>query len=277
MKVLIVGRGKVGTALAAKLRDTPHKARLVAARPRAPRVGADVDLVVLAVRDGALASLAQEMADAHPRGFGAAVVHVAGALGAGVLGPLRGVASGVGRAHPLASFASKRAPPELRGALWLVDGDRVAVARARRLGRALGLEPRKWPGLPPDAYHAAAALTAGGTAALVAAGVRLLAAHGVPSSHASRALAALLLTVAENVRRVGFPTALTGPVRRGDAATVRRHLAAAEAQSAEIADLYRSVGRAQLSLARAIADVDDQALRRVARALEQRPRRRPRG
>jgi predicted short-subunit dehydrogenase-like oxidoreductase (DUF2520 family) len=76
------------------------------------------------------------------------------------------------------------------------------------------------------AYHAAAALVANGAAALAHAGVDVLVALGIERREAARTLAGLLRSVADNVAHVGVPDALTGPIARGDAATVRLHRAA---------------------------------------------------
>jgi predicted short-subunit dehydrogenase-like oxidoreductase (DUF2520 family) len=69
-------------------------------------------------------------------------------------------------------------------------------------------------------------LVANGTAALAHAGVRILCELGFSRRAAERALASLLTSVAANVCEVGVPAALTGPVVRGDVATIERHLAA---------------------------------------------------
>lgn len=267
MNVLVVGRGKVAHAIRAKL-GAPHRVRLVASRGRAPRIDDDVDLVVLAVRDDALPELARQLSAAHPRPMAAAVIHVAGARGPEALSALAGRCAGVGRAHPLVSFAARRVVPELGGALWLVDGERVAVARARRFARALGGAPRRWPRVSPAAYHAAAALTANGAVALAGAAARVLVDAGAPASEVAPALGVLLRSVAENVTRLGLPGALTGPVRRGDADTVARHRAALVGQPSEIKELYRAAAAAQLPLAEELGEATPAELRRVRRVLE---------
>jgi predicted short-subunit dehydrogenase-like oxidoreductase (DUF2520 family) len=67
-------------------------------------------------------------------------------------------------------------------------------------------------------------------------------------------LGPLLRSVADNVARLGFPEALTGPVRRGDAAGVEKHLRALCERLPEAVPLYVAAAQAQLPLARAIAD-----------------------
>lgn len=265
MNVIVIGRGKVGSAILARSR-APLSVRLVSARGALPRALDGADLIVLAARDTALPSLARRLRRRAKQPLRAAVIHVAGGLGPEVLASLAGRCAGVGRAHPLLSFADAKRGPELRGAVWLVEGDRVAVARARAFARALGGVPRAWK-LDPARYHAAAALTANGAAALAGASARVLQAAGVPASEIAPALGALLRSVAENVARLGLPGALTGPVRRGDARAVARHLQALAVEDPEIAGLYRAAAVAQLALAEALGEASPRELRAVGRAL----------
>src|SRR5262249_37369285 len=155
-----------------------------------------------------------------------AVVHVAGALGPEALEALRGQCAGVGQAHPLLSFASPRTAPELTGAHLLVSGDPVARARARALAVRLGMTARAWAEPDPGAYHAAGGRLANGSAAPASVASRLLEGAGCPERDAGRVLGPLLRSVADNIERLGLPHALTGPIRRGDAATIQQHLAA---------------------------------------------------
>lgn len=264
MKVLFYGAGKLGRTLAREARRAGLRVTLRAARRGAPR-RIDHDLVVLCVRDPDLPAAALALAGALGRR--SAVVHVAGALGPEVLSALRKRVAGVGQAHPMLSFASAAAPPSLAGAHVLVMGDRVAVLRASRLARALGMLPRRLTRLDRTRYHAAAGLVANGSAALAGAGARLLVAAGVPRRAVPLMLGPLLRSVAENVTRLGVPQALTGPVRRGDAVTIRRHLDAIAHATPELVALYTAVARAQLPQARVLGDAPARALREVERVL----------
>ena len=267
MNVVIIGAGKVGRALAQGLRATKHSVKLVPARRARPRLRGRVDLVVLAVRDPELPALARELAEERWVPRGAAVVHVAGALGPEVLAPLRPHCAGIGLAHPLASFASARHPPRLDGALLLVAGDRAATRRAGELGRSLGLAPATWRRVDAASYHAAAALAANGAVALIAAAAQVLVDAGAPRRPAERALGKLLASVAENIGHLGLPGALTGPIRRGDAQAIARHRAALSRQGTEIKELYSVLGRIQLELSRQLGEASPDALDEVARAL----------
>jgi predicted short-subunit dehydrogenase-like oxidoreductase (DUF2520 family) len=253
LSVFVFGAGKAGSALARALRARGLTTKLRAARKGLPRA-IDADVVVLAVRDRDLAPLAEKMRDAGVVPARAVVVHVAGALGAAPLASLRGSCAGVGQMHPMISFATPRWAPVLARGNMHVQGDPRAVSRARTLARVLGMTPRTVPDLDPIAYHAAAGLVANGAAALAAVGAELLVRAGVARSVAPAMLGPLLRSVAENVERLGFPEALTGPVRRGDVAGLEKHLATLRAKLPEAVSLYLAAAQAQLPLARAIAE-----------------------
>jgi predicted short-subunit dehydrogenase-like oxidoreductase (DUF2520 family) len=81
-------------------------------------------------------------------------------------------------------------------------------------------------------------------------------------------LAALLRSVAMNVGALGFPEALTGPVRRGDATAVARQIALIRATANDALPLFVELIRAQLPLARALAEASDTAFDAIARLVE---------
>ncbi len=267
MKITIIGAGKVGRSWAQALRGTCHTVRLFAARAGLPAQRVTDALLILAVRDGQVAEWAQRLAEAAWVSRRTAVVHVAGALGTSPLEPLRGCAAGLGRAHPAVSFPSSRWTPGLLGASLLVAGDAVAVRRASTAGRAVGLVPRVGDEVDPVTYHAACALAANGGAAIAAAACRLLVQSGLPVEIAPAVVGPLLRSVGENVLQLGLPVALSGPVRRGDAGTVRRHLGRLRAQTPDLVPLYRELGRVQLALARELAEALPKDLDAVESAL----------
>jgi predicted short-subunit dehydrogenase-like oxidoreductase (DUF2520 family) len=259
MRVFLYGAGKVGRALFAAIRKAGWKAELHSARKGLPKRPIDADLVIFAVRDRDMLPLATQIAEARLVSKRAACVHAAGALDATPLAPLRGVCAGVAQMHPMISFASLRMFPTLARGNVHVQGDAVAVKRARALAKKLGMTPRTIPRLDTVGYHAAAGLVANGAAALAAVGAELLAACGVPAREAPKILGPLLRSVAENVEALGFPAALTGPVRRGDAGGLAKHLATLRQRMPGAVPLFLASARAQLPLARAIGDAPAQA------------------
>lgn len=268
LRVSIVGVGKVGRGLFAALRGARVRATIVGARAlleRPRRLRGDV--VVIAARDGAIPVVAKLLAEQGLVPEGAIVVHCAGALDAEVLAALRPGCAGVAQLHPMISFADPERPPSLVGGHAHVAGDPEAVKRARRLCRAIGLVPRTFPGLDRVAYHASAGLVANGAAALAAAGRDLLLKAGAREADVPAMLGPLLRSVAENVERMGLPAALTGPVRRGDAAAVGKHLAVLREKAPHLEELYVAAAKAQLPLARALGDATPEAFDAVERAI----------
>ncbi len=265
--VLVLGAGKVGTALSKALRARGVQSTLRAARKGLPRA-IDQRVLVLAVRDRDLRVLAQSLADARLVPADAVVLHVAGALDAEPLAPLRELCAGVAQMHPMISFASTRAAPGLARGNVLVQGDRAAVLCARRIARLLEMTPRSIKGLDTVAYHAAAGLVANGAAALAGVGAELLVGAGVPHRVAPKMLGPLLRSVADNIERLGFPQALTGPVRRGDASGVEKHLVTLRAKLPRAVGLYLAAARAQLPLARAIGEAPPENFEAIARIIE---------
>ncbi len=266
--VYIIGAGKVGAGLARALREVGVTVTLRAQRKGLPSKRIEAPFVILAVRDRELLALAERLRDARLLGHGdVVVVHCAGALGPEPLAPLRSKRVAVAQMHPMISFASTdRTPSLVRGQLH-VDGDARAVRAAKLLGKKLGMTPRTVRGLDRVLYHASAGLVANGAAALAAGGVDLLGRAGVDPRTAAAMLGPLLRSVADNVEAMGLPAALTGPVRRGDAAGVKRHLEMILKAAPHLAPMYVAASRLQVPLARELADAPAENFEAIERVL----------
>lgn len=249
---IVIGRGRVGSALARALGVTPVGRT---------RVDGRSTVVVLAVPDAEIAEAAARVAVNRRT----VLLHCAGARDARVLKEARRRGASVGVIHPLVSFADRRRPPALAGTTFVIGGDRRARAAAKEIAKAVGAHALVAE-IHGAAYHAAAALAANGAAALAARSVEVLRRLGVGRRDAERAIGALLATVADNVHRIGLPRALTGPIARGDAATVAAHRAALPPRAAA---LYEAIAPAILELARQSGLRPSQAAK-VRRALQAR-------
>jgi predicted short-subunit dehydrogenase-like oxidoreductase (DUF2520 family) len=268
VNVFILGAGKVGRALARALAKAGYGVTLRPARKGVPRKKIDAGVVILSVRDTQLGPLAEQLARAGVVPRTAVCVHNAGALPADALAALRPVCAGVAQMHPMISFASKTFSPSIARGQCHVKGDPVAEKRVRAMAKKIGMTPRTFAKLDTVGYHAAAGLVANGAAALAALGEELLVASGVPRKDAPKMLGPLLRSVAENVEALGFPDALTGPVRRGDAGAIERQIALLEARVPEAVPLFVASGLAQVPIARKIGDAPPagfDALERVLR------------
>jgi predicted short-subunit dehydrogenase-like oxidoreductase (DUF2520 family) len=214
----VIGAGRVGSAIAARLRE------------RGIDLGADdPELVLLCVPDRAIADVAAATAT------GPWLAHVSGATPLAALEPHErrfGL-------HPLQTFTRDRGAEQLDGAFAAVTAE---TDQARQLGdwlaRLLGLEPFPLADDRRATYHAGAAIASNYLVTLRRAAGSLLEAAGAPPE----ALDPLMRRTIEN----GFE--LTGPIARGDWETVDAHLAAIRADRPELEPLYVTLGETTKAL-----------------------------
>lgn len=212
-RIAVVGRGRAGGALAARLDE---RGLLVDATP---------DLIVLAVPDSAIASVASGLA------AGPWVAHVSGATSLAALAPHVRRFS----VHPLQTFTRARGPEQLDGAWAAITGDTDdALVRADWLARTLGLHPFPLDDGRRALYHAGASMASNFLVTLYRASARALEAAGAPPD----ALVPLMRRTIEN----GFD--LTGPIARGDWQTVDRHLDALGRELPDLMPMYRAMAEA---------------------------------
>lgn len=245
-------RGERVVAVAGRALDAPST-RAVAARFDAPAVpvqaaGAGADLVVLAPPDVVLGDVARAVAPSIEAG--ALVVHLSGASGLGVLGPIaeqRGHADVViGALHPLQSLPSiEGGADRLAGAWAAVAGGEAVTA----LATDLGMHPFDVADEQRARYHAAACVASNHLVALLGQVERLADAADVPVA----AFEPLVRATVDHVVALGPSAALTGPVARGDVATIEAHLSA-------LPDGERRSYAAMADAARVLAGRTDPAL-----------------
>jgi predicted short-subunit dehydrogenase-like oxidoreductase (DUF2520 family) len=177
------------------------------------------------------------------------ILHASGSLSTEVLEPLARRGHPVGGLHPLAAIADPvDGADRLRGATFGVEGEGAARALAERLvhacdGEVLNIHPGG-----KALYHAAAVFASNYAVALLAVAERLMGEAGVGQEQARAALARLAAGAVENVAAHGPAAALTGPIARGDAETVARHLARLSGAERGV---YCLLGREALELAEA--------------------------
>lgn len=263
----IVGVGRLGTALAAALVRRGWKLRLVVDQDaRAAREGRRVigsgrtaaaigraarpgDVVIIAVPDAAVGRVAASLAASGPSWEGKTVLHTSGILPAGALRPLRERGARIASVHPVQSIPRKDAPASaFRGIVWGIEGDEPALGTAQAIVRSLGGHVLRLSEKHKPLYHAACALASNALVALTGASFDILAAAGIDEKTAAAALLPLMQGTLQNVKDLGPQEALTGPVSRGDEATVKKHLEALGGDPGALA-VYRALGKQALRLA----------------------------
>ncbi len=255
----IIGPGRAGIGLALALTEAGHEVWLHGRRGKdvppplrlswggMPDWLGRADVVVLAVRDGAIEPAAREVAGAQAITGRHVVLHLSGMLGIEPLIALRPSGAALGVLHPLQAIARPESAPErFRGALAALTGDAAAVRAAERLARDVGMRPVRLEAGAKPLYHAAAAIASNYLVVLAGLTERLLTDAGLASDDARAGLVALMQGTLDNVRVEGLQ-ALTGPIVRGDVETVAAHLAVLPP---DVAAVYRALGLEALRSAR---------------------------
>ena len=251
------------------MRAAGHVTSLVPGRPgfvEPPQRG----IVILAVPDDAVREAARRFARLKPAPA-VGVVHLSGALGLDALDALQ--SNPVGSFHPLQSFPSPRPPEAFHGITVAVDARTTGLMRRlRALARSIGARPKHVGDGERVLYHASAVFASNFLDVVLREAVLLLEAAGWSEKEATAGLLPLVEGALDNVRRLGVVGALTGPLRRGDVATVRRHLAALHdldrrsPRKPPLEAVYRMLGTIALEVATQ-AGLDSAAARRMSRAL----------
>ena len=208
--VNVIGRGRVGSAVAARLEERGI-----------PLVERDAELTLLCVPDTAIRDVAEGLSLGH----GLWIAHVSGATPLSALDPHPRRFS----LHPLQTFTRARGPEQLDGAWAAVTAETdEASAFGFELARVLGLKPFALADEARPLYHAGAAIASNYLVTLHRVASELLAAAGAPPE----ALEPLMRRTIEN----GFE--LTGPIERGDWETVEAHRTAIRAVRPDLEPLY---------------------------------------
>jgi len=282
LRVGIVGAGRVGGALGAALRRAGHDVVAASAvsapsRSRVARMlpGAEIlapdeviaaaDFVLLSVPDDALRPLVAGLADTGAWREGQLVAHTSGAQGIGVLDPAaaRGVLALA--LHPVMTFAGRPEDVDrLLGATFGVTAPDELRPVAESLVVEMGGEPVWVPESARALYHAALSIGSNHLVTLVNDALSLLDDAGVEAS--AQLLAPLLSASLDNVLRLR-DAALTGPVARGDVATLRRHRRALSESAPQLVPSYLAMARRTAERAHAAGMLDDAANAAVIEAL----------
>lgn len=215
----LVGEGRAGTVLAARLRERGQRVTV----GRHPQETSE--LVILAVPDRVIGEVAGGI---QP---GAWICHISGATRLTALDPhVRRFSL-----HPLQTLTTARGAQQLDGAWCAISGEADdAMDRARWLANALGLRPFELADEDRTLYHVAAVIGGNYLVTLHQVASRLLVRAGAPPE----AIVPLMSRTIEN----GFD--LTGPIARGDWSTVNAHIEALQDRAPDLVPLYRALAEA---------------------------------
>lgn len=265
MKIGMIGAGKVGFSLGrffvqggipvtgywSRRRESAQEAAAFTgtkAYRELTQLVQDSDALFLTVPDGAISSVFCNLRELGISGK--QICHCSGAMSAGE------AFSGIAQAgafgysiHPLFPISSKlESYRELQDAFFCLEGEGPHLAQWRELLEGLGARVQIIPGRGKARYHAACAIASNLMCALVQESLELLEDCGFSQEGALAALAPLMRSNLEHLIAHGPVQALTGPVERGDGATVSKHLHCLETPLERA--LYQSASRKLVELAR---------------------------
>jgi predicted short-subunit dehydrogenase-like oxidoreductase (DUF2520 family) len=241
-RIALVGAGSLGSALAGSLRDAGYSISEVVSRPGqrsrqraaklARKAGAQAatlgsatlsaEIVWLCVPDREIAQCARSLAVKN--GWtGKVVFHSSGALTSDELNTLRRKGAKVASLHPLMTFVPG-VRPSLAGVPFAVEGDGVAAKVARRIladlgGQTFTISKRRKP-----AYHAWGSFASPLLLATLVTAERVAEVAGITRSAARRRMLPIIFQTLTNYAQRGPAGAFSGPIIRGDVATVEKHL-----------------------------------------------------
>jgi len=285
----VIGPGRLGSTLIAALDRAGLTVSAVGTRHDDPRLGAcgesgvgplhvrvadaalEADAWWLTVPDDDIFAVAGQLAAACPGrrrpSCPPLAIHSSGAGSLRLLRPLQEAGVLTLCLHPLQTFSGDARADALAGVACAVTADEAPVAAfGDELATRLGMRPFRLADERKPLYHLAAAVASNLLVALESEAVRLMN-EATGRDDGLELLAPLVSTATGNVVAKGPAAALTGPVARGDAATVRAHLRLLSRQPGRLAEAYRSLSLEALTLA--APRLDDETVRTLKTLLEE--------
>jgi predicted short-subunit dehydrogenase-like oxidoreductase (DUF2520 family) len=262
--IALVGFGNWGTALACALTEAGTPPQTIFVRQlhgedlrRARKLGVPLvkmgpsghprgplaaEVLWICTPDSAIAATARAFAQARWTHARPIVLHSSGALSSAELDSLRDAChASVASVHPLMSFPLRAASP-LRGVPFALEGDPRAVRMATRIVHRLGGDPFQIRARDKTLYHAFGAFASPLVTTLLTAALAVGRAAGIPPATAMRRMRPMVERTMKNFFEQGPVRSLSGPVARGDAATVAGHMNALRAHPGPL-EIYRALQR----------------------------------
>lgn len=262
-EIAIIGAGTLASALARALHSKEYRVSEIVSRSnpqslRRARILANriqssattiqaaemsADIVWICVPDDAIAALAEQMTDERDW-RGKIVVHSSGALSSDTLELLRRKGAEVASAHPLMTFVSS-SQPKLKGVPFALEGTAKALTAVETIISDFEAHAFRIARTEKAAYHAFGFFSSPGIVALIAAAIEVGKLAGLEGKRVRALMEPIVRQTIDNCFRTSPQQAFSGPVRRGDVETIRKHLKVLD-EHPDLLDLYGSLVRIAL-------------------------------
>lgn len=265
--VTIIGTGSLGSALAKALFDNHYtitslfNRRMRKAEAIAREVGATYfsefpessrelgSMIFLTVQDSEIEHSVDNLCRITDDFSGCTVVHCSGSIEASVLAPLEKKGASIAAFHPLQTFTSDSGTQEFRNIYFDVEADDITYNRLRNLADHLGGRTIRISSSAKPYLHAAAVMSSNYLVTLLEVSGKIAALGGIDKEEAMEAMLPLIRTTLQNLESKSTANALTGPIKRGDAETVRLHLELLKSDT-DLLETYKKLGMETLQLAK---------------------------
>lgn len=271
-KLGFIGAGTVGTALAIKLSEHGYDIVAVNSRTRASaeRLAQSVKGCAVCATKQAVADLADTVFITTPDAVipdvvseihwrpGQAVIHCSGADSTEILLPAKKMGAVTGACHPLQTFASvKHALENIPGTTFAIEAEGELKEDLKVMATALKGEWIELTAANKVIYHAAAVMACNYLVTLVKLADDLWQTFGIPREQATKALLPLVRGTLNNIENISIPQSLTGPIARGDAGTIQKHLNALKQEAPDVLSTYCELGLQTIPIALAKGKIDE--------------------
>lgn len=263
VSLAVLGFGRLGASLALAARQAGYPIAAVTAAGETTRAiaaqygfsirksnaeaAASGDVIILCVPDRQIEPVCRELVENGRLRVGQTMLHTSGANAADLLTAAKSAGVSIGALHPLQSFTNPtEAAQQFSNIFFAIDGEQAAAAAATELALALGGQVLHVPPQDRALYHAAAVTASNYLVSLLSVSERLFS-RWAPSGRSLDAVLPLAEGTLRNIRRQGTSAALTGPIARGDIATVAKHL---QALPPDLIPLYKTLGLTALAMAK---------------------------
>jgi len=260
-RIVVVGAGKVGTALAVLLKQKGFNIAGITSRTlasakraadrltppppysnKADTLTTRADIILLTPKDDAIQAVCKNIAEKGGFREGQIVLHVSGSLPSSILAPAAEKGCHTGSMHPLQSFADvDMAIHRLAGATFCLEGTPSAIETATKLAEVLEGHVMTIQTGDKPIYHAAAVIASNFFVSIIDMSLKLYEAIGIDPEKGLEALLPLISGSLANISELGPVKALTGPIARGDAGVVQNHLDAIARVVPEFLPAYKAL------------------------------------
>ena len=285
MNIGFIGAGRMGTSLACLFAnreitisgfyDIDHAKASTAAVscntlffPTSEALWTASDAIFITTNDSAIEAACNEIA-AYANDQKKVIFHVSGLLSSSVLESARKAGHYTLSLHPLQSVTGGHAGAQrLENCLFTIEGNDTALNTAQPLLKNCRISVKRILAEQKIAYHTAASIACNHFFSLIATAVELLGQAGFSQQETVNALLPLIQGSIDNLAANGLENAITGPIIRGDIATIQKQMECISKALPDDADMFRKTGNKLVRIAQNAHHINAETAKQISIILE---------